>query len=344
MKQEIILIAEDNHVLRLALEEMLSLEGFVIIAAENGVEALSSMSMLTPDLIISDIAMPEMDGYSLFEHVRANPDWVSIPFIFLTARGTKDDILTGKDLGAEDYLVKPLNRVELLTAVRSRLERSRQLQEVRLREAYEASLTMLANAIEARDRYTRGHVERVTAYAIRLARHLGWQGKRLEELRFGAILHDIGKIHVRETTLCKKGPLDEDEWKEIQQHPIIGASMVKDIPYLVPAIPAIRYHHEQWAGGGYPDGLSGEEIPFMARIVSVADSFDAMTTKRAYQKAKSIQQAYQEIVQGAQSYYDPAVVAAFTRAWDFGEIQAIAGNGDIEHNGEISLRSIAPNP
>ncbi|HBX69874.1 MAG TPA: two-component system response regulator [Chloroflexi bacterium] len=324
MKQEIILIAEDNNVLRLALEEMLSIEGFVVLAAANGIEALSHMDVLTPDLIISDISMPEMDGYAFFEQVRANPDWLSIPFIFLTARGTKDDILTGKDLGAEDYLVKPLNRIELLTAVRSRLERSRQLRVVRLREAYEASLTMLANAIEARDQYTRGHVERVTAYAILLAKQMGWQGKRLEELRFGAILHDIGKIHVRETTLRKNGPLDPEEWEEIRQHPTIGASMVKDIPYLIPAIPAIKYHHERWNGSGYPYGLAGEEIPIIARIVAVADSFDAMTTTRVYQKARTPEKAYNDILKGAKNHFDPVVIAAFKRIWENGEIQKVA--------------------
>jgi len=326
MKQEIILIAEDNSVLRLALEEMLSLEGYVVLAAANGAEALSHMDMLTPDMIISDIAMPEMDGYAFFDNVRANPDWISIPFIFLTARGTKDDILVGKDLGAEDYLVKPLNRLELLTAVRSRLDRSQQLKVVRLREAYESSLTMLANAIEARDRYTRGHVERVTAYAAILANQLGWQGKRLEELRFGAILHDIGKIHVRETVLCKKDALSPEEWEEIKQHPKIGATMVKDIPYLAPAIPAIKYHHERWDGGGYPYSLKGDEIPIMARIVSVADAFDAITSSRAYQKARSAEEAHTDILEGAQKFYDPTVVAAFSRAWELGAFQQIVEN------------------
>jgi putative two-component system response regulator len=268
--------------------------------------------------------MPEMDGFAFFERVRANPDWVSIPFIFLTARGTKDDILTGKNLGAEDYLVKPLNRVELLTAVRSRLERSQQLRVVRLREAYETSLVMLANAIEARDQYTRGHVERVTAYAIMLAKQIGWQGKRLEDLRFGAILHDIGKIQVRETILRKNGSLTREEWEEIKQHPSTGAGMVENIPYLVPAIPAIKYHHERWDGGGYPYGLSGEEIPMMARIVSVADGFDAMTTTRAYQRARSFEQGFEEIKTGAKKNYDPLVVSAFIRAWELGEVLAIA--------------------
>ena len=187
---------------------------------------------------------------------------------------------------------------------------------------------MLANAIEARDQYTRGHVERVTAYAVILAKQMGWQGKRLEELRFGAILHDIGKIHIGEKTLCKNGPLDPDEWDEIKKHPIIGAGMVKDIPYLVPAIPAIKYHHEQWDGGGYPYGIAGEKIPLMARIVSVADAFDAMTSSRAYQEARSTQLAYNEILKGNQTCYDPNVVAAFSRSWNGGEIQKVADNGD----------------
>jgi len=158
-------------------------------------------------------------------------------------------------------------------------------------------------------------------------RQCWWQGIRLEELRFGAILHDIGKIAVRETTLRKTGPLNETEWDEIQQHPIIGATMVKDIPYLAPAIPVIKYHHERWKGQGYPEGLVGENIPLVARIVAVADSFDAMTTKRAYQEARPIELAYQEIAEDGKSFYDPAVVTAFIRSWEEGEVQKIAETG-----------------
>jgi HD-GYP domain-containing protein (c-di-GMP phosphodiesterase class II) len=146
----------------------------------------------------------------------------------------------------------------------------------------------------------------------------------LEELRYGAILHDIGKIHVQETTLCKEGPLNPEEWNEIRQHPANGAVMVGDIPYLVPAIPAIKHHHEQWNGDGYPDGLVGENIPIMARIVTVGDAFDAMTTTRAYQTARSINTAFDDIRQGSGIYYDPTVVATFTRAWESGEIQKVA--------------------
>jgi putative nucleotidyltransferase with HDIG domain len=323
MNEETLLVVEDNRVLRSALEEMLTLDGYAVLSAANGREALKQMETVRPDLILSDIAMPEMDGYSFFREVRSHPEWLAIPFLFLTARSDKEDILTGKDLGAEDYLIKPLNYQELVTAVRSRLSRSRQLRMARLKEAYEASLTVLANAIEVRDHYTRGHVERVTAYSLVLAKELGWKGKPLENLRFGAILHDIGKIHIRERILLKTGPLNDGEWVEMKQHPVVGAEMIRSIPYLAPATSAVRHHHEYWDGSGYPDGLKGEEIPMGARIITVADALDAMTTTRPYRAARSLEEAYEEILRCSGTYYDPKVVEAFCRAWEAGEIQKI---------------------
>lgn len=324
MSQETLLVVEDNHALREGLREMLNLEGFTVYTASNGREALEQMKTINPDLILSDISMPEMDGYTFFRSIRNRPEWVMIPFVFLTARGEKEDILTGKDLGAEDYLVKPLTRDELVTAVRARLIRSRQLHVAQLQQSYENSLSVLANAIEIRDHYTRGHVERVMAYSLALAEHIGWRGKILEQLRFGAILHDIGKIHIRESTLSKIKPLTLDDWTEIQKHPVTGAEMIRDIPYLVTAIPVVRHHHERWDGQGYPDGLAAEEIPLAARIVAVADSFDAMTTSRPYRSAKTLENAYEEILENMGSQYDPVVVEAFKRAWAEKYIRAIA--------------------
>lgn len=332
MSQETILIVEDNPVLREGLQEMLELEGFSVQTAANGREGLEKMAERSPDLILSDIAMPEIDGYQLFKAVRERPEWVTIPFVFLTARGEKEDVLAGKDLGAEDYLVKPVTREDLITVVNSRLERSHQLRVVQLQRAYEASLTVLANAIEVRDQYTRGHVERVMAYAFAIAEALepensnspGSDALDLEQLRFGAMLHDIGKLHIRETTLCKKGPLSADDWKEIEAHPLTGAEMIRDIHYLASAIPVIRCHHERWDGRGYPQGLAGKEIPLTARIVALADGFDAMTTDRPYSPARSLEQAYQEILQCSGSRYDPRVVEAFRKAWEAGRIRQIS--------------------
>jgi putative two-component system response regulator len=325
-QKETILIVEDNLVLREGLCDILAFEGFNIKAAGNGVEALEQMHISNPDLILSDISMPVMDGYEFYTSVRANSDWVTIPFIFLTARGERDDIMKGKDLGVEDYLVKPLTRDDLLTAIRGRLNRSQQIKVAQLHQAYEASLTVLANAIDVRDPSTRGHVERVTEYAHAIAVSMGFQGHSLEQLRFGAILHDIGKIIIQESTLFKPGELNEKEWQEIRMHPVSGAEMIKDIPYLSEAVPIVRHHHERWDGKGYPDKLAGEDIPIGARLVCIADCFDAMTIDRPYRRGFSLEEALQEIMRCKSSQFDPMVVNAFLQAWEANEIQSIWEN------------------
>ncbi len=278
MPAQTLLIVEDHDILREGLQLLLETEGYRVAAAMHGQDALKQMENITPDLILSDISMPEMDGYAFYEAVRARPEWVAIPFIFLTARGDRDDVFTSRKLGVEDYLVKPIQRHELITTIRSRLERSQQLMLAQLQQAYEASLIMLANAIELRDKYTRGHVDRVMEFTVLIAEQLGLNSMQISSLRFGAILHDIGKIYIREGVLRKAGPLNHQEWGEMKRHAEIGANLLRNIPYLSGAIPIIRYHHERWDGQGYPDGLAGEEIPLGARIVAVADTYDAMTT------------------------------------------------------------------
>jgi putative two-component system response regulator len=321
--KEIILVVEDNLVLREGLHDILTYAGYEVLNAAHGVEALEQMSQRAADLILSDIAMPVMDGYELYHKIRQRPEWVTIPFIFLTARSEREDIFKGIDLGVEEYLIKPVTREELLVSVRSRLERSHQIRLAQLQQAYEASLTVLANAIDVRDPYTRGHVERVTAYANELALRLGCNPRNQEQIRFGAILHDIGKIIIQEKTLLKAGSLNKEEWNEIRKHPVTGSEMIKDIPYLAPAIPIIRHHHERWDGMGYPDRLAGESIPLGARIIAVTDSFDAMTIDRPYRKGFDLQHASQEIITLKGSQYDPAVVDAFQTAWGEGTLQAI---------------------
>jgi putative two-component system response regulator len=316
MNEHNILIVEDNDTMRRGIQLLLEADGYNVIVAANGREALGLMQSSRPDLILSDIAMPEMDGYAFFDTVRSRPDWVAIPFIFLTARGGRDDVFEGRKLGVEDYLVKPIERQELLTAIRSRLARSQQLMLAQLKQAYEASLILLSNAIELRDQYTRGHVERVMGYCSAIARRLGLNYRQMNALQFGSILHDIGKIYIRESILSKPRKLDLDEWAEMKKHPIIGAELIENIPFLASAIPVVRHHHERWDGKGYPDGLAGEEIPLEARIVAVADSLDAMTSTRIYQAAYTPQQAYQEILSCSGTRYDPEVVKIFQDAWN----------------------------
>lgn len=311
MPDPIILIVEDHDILREGLSILLETEGFRVVPAGNGVEALRAMERATPDLILSDISMPEMDGYAFYDMVRSRSQWLAIPFIFLTALGDRDSVFASKRLGVEDYLVKPVERTDLVNTIRSRLDRSQQLMLAQLHEAYEAGLIMLANAIELRDRYTRGHVERVMELALMVAERLGLSDHQMRSLRFGAILHDIGKIYVRESILSKPGPLDDEEWHEMRQHTVVGADLVRNIPFLVGALPIIRSHHERWDGRGYPDGLAAEHIPLEARIVSVVDAYDAMITDRAYHRANTTAEAIAEIENGCGNRYDPGVVAAF---------------------------------
>ena len=325
-----LLIVEDNHDLRNGLKDILTFEGYTVLSASNGRDAIDQMKAVSPDLIISDITMPEMNGYEFFDAVRARPEGITIPFIFLTARGERDDVMKGKNLGAEDYLVKPVTRSELVNAVQSRLTRFRQLQMAQMESAYQYTLTALANGIEVRDRYTRGHVERVTHYSLAIAEQLGWRGKRLEGLRFGAILHDIGKIFVKEEILSKAGALTEAEREEMLHHPNNGAEMVRDIAYLQVAIPVIRYHHERWDGSGYPEGLVGEQIPIEARLIAVADVFDAMTTDRPYHSAETLETAYKYIYDMSGKHFDPLVVHAFQRVWEAGKIYQIAARWHTE--------------
>ncbi len=316
MPEETILIVEDNDITRQGLQIILENGGYSVLAASDGIEALDIMETNTPDFILSDIAMPGMDGYEFYKNLRARTEWVTIPFIFLTARGGREEIYKGKMLGVEDYLVKPIDREELLATIRARLSRSQELMLAQLSQAYQASLIMFSNAIELRDDYTRGHVERVMEYAVIIAKELGWNDRLIEDLRYGSILHDVGKIYIRETILRHAGPLSSIDWEEMKRHPNVGAELVKNIDYLMPAIPVILHHHERWDGKGYPDGLVGEEIPVLARVVAVADALDAMTSPRAYRTPARAKQAYDEIVACSGSFYDPAIVKAFQNAWD----------------------------
>jgi HD-GYP domain-containing protein (c-di-GMP phosphodiesterase class II) len=181
-------------------------------------------------------------------------------------------------------------------------------------------LAALSQAIEARDPYTRGHSARVSALAVVIARRLGWKGPRLGALRLGGLLHDVGKLNLDETVLTKPGPLDDDEYREIKRHPLAGARLIRGIEALRPALPHILFHHERWDGSGYPSGRAHEQIPIGARIVAVADAFDAMTSPRPYRPPLSLSRALAEVAGGAGTQFDPGVVRAFLAAWSDGEL------------------------
>lgn len=322
-KQETILVVEDNDSLREGISEMLALEGYQVVVARNGIEAVEMLHYHTPELILSDVMMPEMDGFDLYSIVRSRADLVSVPFIFLTAKTDPADFLEGRRLGADDYLAKPVTREELITTIRSRLSRYSQVKLAQIQHAYQVSLTTLADAIESRGPSFTAHIARLTELALSLANYQNWSERALNQLRFGAILHDIGKLHIPDEILFKKEPLTEDDWVEIRRHPVAGAEMVRGIPFLSEVAPIIRYHHEWYNGLGYPEGLIGTAIPIGARIVSVVDSFDAMVSDRVYAPRFTLRQAYEEILRLSGTKYDPDVVATLTKAWKDGLVQKI---------------------
>jgi putative two-component system response regulator len=324
-----ILVVEDDPAMMIALRDILEGEGYTVVTASDGRSALQALHVELPSLILSDISMPVMDGIELFEMVRKEPRTAGIPFIFLTARGTSEDVFAGKSLGADDYITKPVTSQQLVAVVRARERRSKELLLIQLQSSYKASLRTLANAIEDRDNMTGQHVERVNAYAQALAEELNWSEESRSALEFGAILHDIGKIRVPDSVLSKPGKLTEDEWVEMRKHPEVGRRMIAGIPYLEPAAPIVLHHHERWDGSGYPLGLAAEAIPVGARLLAIVDTFDAMTTDRPYRPAVVPSDAFETLVDNSGTQFDPGIVQAFVRCWERGDIQRILSQAKI---------------
>jgi putative two-component system response regulator len=308
---EQILFVEDDDILRQAASDILAAEGYQVVNAQNGQEALDALNHIVPDLIVSDISMPRLDGFELLEAIRSTERGMTIPFLFISASTEAAKISQARRRGADDYLFKPFELQELLDAVRARLDRRHQVLLFDTRDAHLQTVKMLANAIEARDIYTRGHVERVCKYALRLADYIGWSHEQIAELEFGATLHDVGKILVPEDILNKPGPLSEEERLLLRRHVEIGAQMLEGITHLKAVVPYILYHHERWDGSGYPRGLTGENIPLQGRVLAIADSFDAMTTERPYREAILREVAIEEIRSKRGILYDPDLAESF---------------------------------
>lgn len=329
-----LLVVEDDYAMQIAFRDILESAGYTVRTAADGADALEAYIEMRPELILSDISMPVMDGFELFKAVRSLPGGTAIPFIFLTAHGTREDILTGMSLGADAYITKPITGKELIAAVEARLKRADELLIAQLKIAYKSSLMQLANAIEARDEYTHQHVMRANSYAQSIAAELGWDETQNEILEFGAILHDIGKLDVPVDILRKKEALTPEEWDQMRRHPIDGAHMIEGIDYLAAAKPIILHHHECWDGTGYPEGLENVSIPQGARLLAVVDTFEAMTTDRPYRGAIPPDIAYAEILSRSGHQFDPEMVQAFSRCWEKGHIHEILQSSERDNNAQ----------
>lgn len=311
ISQNTILIVDDNPNVRRAVSRALQIENYATRQAQNGQEALEMLEQFTPELILSDINMPKMDGIEFFKALRKNKKWDPIPFIFLTSASSPKDIQAGKELGAEDYLTKPIDTNDLVAIINARLLRSSEVKISHINRAYLETVIVLANAIEGRDNYTGGHVDRVTKYALWLAEDMFWPPEYLRRLEFGARLHDIGKIIIPDRILNKPGKLSHKEWLLMRQHPIAGASIVQGVSHLHDIVPFISHHHERWDGKGYPKGLHGKEISIGGRILALADVYDALTTNRPYHPARSKKEVLQFIQFQSGKHFDPDLVPIF---------------------------------
>ena len=309
-----ILVIEDNSPVRQMVAQALEIEGYVVQQAQDGGIALKYMQQLTPNLIISEFNMPKMNGLEFYQIVRKNPRWVAIPFIFLTSYSLPEEVQRGRELGVEDYLTKPIDPSNLVKIVNARLLRNAQVQVALIDEAYLETVNVLANTIESRDPYTHGHVERVATYAQWLAEALDWPEENLRLLRFGARLHDIGKIIVPDHILKKPGKLSPEEWAVMVQHPVAGAKIIRSIRHLQAAEPYVLYHHERWDGTGYPEGLQGRNIPVEGRMLAIVDVFDALTTPRPYHPARLHAEVFEYLQQHAGSHFDPDLMPIFVQA------------------------------
>jgi putative two-component system response regulator len=337
-----ILVVDDETSVREVLRKMLEQDGHEVRVAVDGEDALLRLSEKPADLAIVDILMPKMDGLEMVRRMKAEPRTSETPVMILTAKGAAETRIEGYRLGVDDYLTKPFNREELKLRV-GRLLRMRQEKVSMAQKLFELGLKVsvqeellkvgkggdfasayfdlqqmsldvvrsLALALDARDHYTRGHSEWVAKYSVQIAKTMNCSEQDLEKLELAALLHDVGKIGVKDSILRKPAKLTQEEFAAVQRHPLSSAEIIQPVAYLRELVPAVRHHHERFDGKGYPDGLTGESIPFSARILTVADSFEAMTSDRPYRKALSFEKAMAEIRRCRGTQFDPAIVDAF---------------------------------
>ncbi|MGH9412282.1 MAG: HD-GYP domain-containing protein [Terriglobales bacterium] len=309
-----VLVVDDDASNRMLTQEMLADRHYVVSSAANVGEARQRIAEQLPDIILLDVIMPGVSGIELCRELKNNAATRLIPVILVTGLADRDAKLEGIEAGADDFLNKPVDPQELFARVKSLLKLKQFTDEL---ENAETVLTSLALGVEARDPYTEGHCSRLSNYAASLGRALGLGAEDLIALRRGGVLHDIGKITVPDAILRKPGPLDEQEMSIMRRHPETGWQICRPLHSLGRVLPIIRYHHEHWNGGGYPDGLAGEQIPLLARILQIVDAYDALTTLRPYKAAWTHEKAKATMLEEARhQWWDEKILHKFLEQFE----------------------------
>lgn len=320
MSDWILVVDDDTTNLKMA-SRILSGEKMRVSCLKSGEDAIKFLQENRPDLILLDVHMPGMDGFDTFAAVQENKVTADIPVIFLTADDDSDTETRGLKAGAMDFLKKPFVPEVLLLRVRHTLdlirlqadlahEVEKKTQEVtaqheKLEKISMQIVTALSGAIDAKDTYTNGHSTRVAEYSKEIARRSGLSEKAQDDLYMIGLLHDVGKIGIPDAIINKPAKLSDEEYSIIQNHPVMGAKILKNITEFPKLCTGARWHHERYDGKGYPDGISGEDIPMEARIIAVADAYDAMSSRRSYRDVLPQEQIRNEVQKGKGTQFDP---------------------------------------
>ncbi len=334
-KPKILVVDDEERNLRL-MEAMLIPLGYEVVLARDGIEALDKVRKIPPDVILLDIMMPKMDGFEVVRQLKEDDATKIIPIVMVTALEEVEDRVKALQAGADDFLSKPVDETELEARVGSlvkvkayndhmlnyqkELEAEVAKQTEQLRRAFEKiklasidTIHRLSRAAEYKDKDTGTHLQRMSHYAVTIAREVGMDRETVETILYAAPMHDVGKIGIPDQILLKPGKLDPEEWEIIKQHSILGVQILEgsDAESLKLAEVIALTHHEKWDGSGYPKNLKGSDIPLLGRITAIADVFDALISKRPYKEPFSLENAFSIIKEGRGNQFDPQLVDAF---------------------------------
>lgn len=337
---KILVVDDENNNLKL-MEAMLVPLGYEVILAKDGEQALEKVHLTAPDLILLDIMMPGMDGFEVARRLKEDEETKIIPIVMVTVLKEVEDRVKALEVGADDFLNKPVDILELKARVQSLLKvkayndhmrthqkelegevakRTEQLRQAfeKIKKASLETIYRLSRAAEYRDEDTGAHIQRISHYSAAIARKLGLNERTVESILYATPMHDVGKIGIPDRILLKPGKLDPDEWEIMKQHTIMGGGILKgpDAGFIKLAEAIALTHHEKWDGSGYPEGLKGVKINQAGRITAISDVFDALTSKRPYKEPFSLEKSFAIIKEGRGKHFDPDVVDAFFAVQD----------------------------